>query len=540
MPTVSELREKFQQKNNSPTAAGTAATTTTTSPTNNSNTTASTSPTAASTTASSTTTNTATTTTKSTTTPSPRNANAPPIPEKRPSSLGIPPALPKTTSSTTLTTESTTTNTNALPPPSTIPIPEKRPSSLGTTPPALPTTKPITISPSPSSTSLVNESTTTTTATTTAPEKKSTTELPSTIPPAATYLPPLITSSNETSSKSATITTTATTNNSNNIPPPTPSLSKSKFNEMVPPTVDEQDFLILWVLSFLVPFFMLRFVFKLTKTLILTPARLAVRFAPGGALFLALLWVTLGPVISRTFKAIRSRLPDGGWEKLRAALKVGMEIWIQSLQTAWERALPHIVELGHQIQNLQFKQAAMQTVEIFKAWGPMLLLVIPFIKNATDFTRQFVVGFWSYSKRFTSWILGSFLRRGVEGLGKSLAENSDDVAERVAGIVGPILAIQIAFIVFVVVGVWIGLIDYDTLSRFYVAWLFRLLGLVDENSSGSMGSGGGIVGSITGSGGNVIVGGGGNSGSGGDILNDVGGGGGNGGDQQGNINKVQF
>ena len=260
---------------------------------------------------------------------------------------------------------------------------------------------------------------------------------------------------------------------------PTPLAKKSTIlKAAIPPSVEEQDFLLLWALSYIVPFFALRFVFELTRRFVLRPARLAVRFAPGGALLLTWMWVTMAPLLSRAFAAARARLPP--MEDVNAAVRLGAERWFSALQTAFEKAWPHVQELAVKVQSLKFREAAREVVLVVKAYGPMLLLVVPFVTESVRLARQVWLRFWRFSKTAMATLMGGVLRRSVQGLGKSLAENSDQVAERVAGVLGPIIALQISVVLVVVVGVWIGLIDHDTLATFYVAWIFRLLGLVQD------------------------------------------------------------
>lgn len=249
---------------------------------------------------------------------------------------------------------------------------------------------------------------------------------------------------------------------------------------LIPPTVEQQDYYVLWALSFVVPFFLLRFVFELVRRFVLGPIRLAVRHAPGGNRFLSFVYVKLGPVIVKLARQARERLPP--MDSVNATAKAGLEKFLQTLQNAVGAAYPHLLHLADSIKTMRFREAAKETMAVLKAWAPMLLLLIPLTKNLIIAARKGWLTFWRVSKTAVYLPLGGFLRKAVVSFGKALTENPDVFAERVAGLLGPVVGFFVSFIFIFGIGLQLGLVNYETLSSMYIAWFFRLLGLVSEPS----------------------------------------------------------
>ena len=254
-------------------------------------------------------------------------------------------------------------------------------------------------------------------------------------------------------------------------------LAADKF---IPPTVEEQDYYVLWGLSFIVPFFLLRFVFELVRKFVLGPARMTVRFAPGGNKLLSFMYVKLGPVVVKLAQSAKEKLPP--MVTVNSKAKAGLEKFLATLQTAVSAAYPHLLHLAESIKNLRFRQAAKETTAVLKAWAPMVLLLIPLTKNAIVAGRQGWLMFWRVSKTAVYLPFGSLLRKAVQKFGQSLSENPDVFAEQVAGLLGPIVGFFVAFVLLFGLGLSVGLVDYNMLSSMYLAWFFRLLGLVSEPS----------------------------------------------------------
>jgi len=254
----------------------------------------------------------------------------------------------------------------------------------------------------------------------------------------------------------------------------------------IPPTVQEQDYYVLWGLSFVVPFFLLRLVFELVRKCILGPTRMVVRHAPGGSKLLSYLYVKAAPALVLMTAHLKARLPP--MDAINMTAKAGLERFLSTLQTAAAGAWPHVLDAAESIKNLKFREAFAQVTAVMMAWAPMLLLLIPLTKNILVGLRQGWIMFWRVSKTAVYLPFGSFLRRAVQRFGQTLSENPDVFAERVAGLLGPIVGFFFSFIVVFGLGLQLGLVNYHTLSSMYLAWFFRLLGLVSEPSLLDQGS----------------------------------------------------
>jgi len=244
----------------------------------------------------------------------------------------------------------------------------------------------------------------------------------------------------------------------------------------LPPTEEEQDQVIVWFLSFVVPFFLLPIVYEVVRRVVLKPVRMGIKYAPGAAKLLTWLYLRYRPFVQRGVEAVRARLPS--MERVNAAFKAGTELWLSTMQTALDRAWPHLLDLANAVKNLKFREAASQAWAVLQAWGPMLLLIVPLSKSMWNSMAYASVQFLRLSQRFFSAPFGHILRRLVQGFGESLADNADDVAERMAGVLGPLIGIQVLGFILISLLVNFGVIGASTLEALYIAWLFRLVGVL--------------------------------------------------------------
>jgi hypothetical protein len=209
------------------------------------------------------------------------------------------------------------------------------------------------------------------------------------------------------------------------------------------------------------------------------------------------------PHAHKTTALILARLPP--MEKVNASFRAGTELWLATMQTALDKAWPHLLDLANAVKNLKFREAANQAGELLRVWGalgvapcrcratdarrrrcahggwttgPMILLLIPLSKQVWKGLATFSVHFWRVSQKAISVPFGHVLRRFIQTTGQSLSENSDDVAERVAGVLGPLIGIQLLGFLLVCLMVYTGIIGAPMLETFYVAWLFRLVGVL--------------------------------------------------------------
>lgn len=264
--------------------------------------------------------------------------------------------------------------------------------------------------------------------------------------------------------------------------PPTPrslvTTPRALLEMMTPPTVEEQDFIYLYALSFLVPYFALRFVFEFTRKLVLGPVRLFIKWTPGTRKLLSFLYVKFGPMALHVAQAIQHRLP--GMDYLNAVGRAGLERFLATLSVALAAAGPHLLELAESVKQLKFREAFVQAFALLKAWAPMVLLLIPLLSNAFVVTKDGVVWFSQFSKTAIYRPFGSFLKRAVSNFGKALSENPEVFAETISGFIGPVVLLLLASTLVVWLLLAVGLFDYHTLSSLYMAWFFRLVGLVSE------------------------------------------------------------
>ncbi|KAH9256022.1 hypothetical protein BASA81_005798 [Batrachochytrium salamandrivorans] len=264
--------------------------------------------------------------------------------------------------------------------------------------------------------------------------------------------------------------------------PPTPrsmvTTPRALLEMMTPPTVEEQDFIYLYVLSFLVPYFALRFVFEFTRRLVLGPVRLFIKWTPGTRKLLSFLYVRFGPLALQIAQAIQHRLP--GMDYLNAVGRAGLERFLATLSVALAAAGPHLLELAESVKQLKFREAFVQAFALLKAWAPMILLLIPLLSNAFVVTKDGIVWFSQFSKTAIYRPFGSFLKRAVSSFGKALSENPEIFAETISGFIGPVVLLLLASTLVVWLFLAVGLFDYHTLSSLYMAWFFRLIGLVSE------------------------------------------------------------
>lgn len=199
----------------------------------------------------------------------------------------------------------------------------------------------------------------------------------------------------------------------------------------------------LYLLSFLVPSFALRFVFEVGKRVVLAPARALVRYTPGSRKFLSFLYVKLGPLLI----AVKERLP--GMEYLNAVGRAALERLLQTLSTAAIAAGPHVRDLAESVRNLEFRAAFAQFASVLKAWAPMLLLIVPFVINAAVVTKDGILWFSHFSKTAIYRPFGSLLKSAVARFGKALSENPDLFAETISWLLGPLVLLLIGFVALV-------------------------------------------------------------------------------------------